>query len=316
MLISIILYSFICFTQNMPLSVGAVSSSGNDTDKPPAPRAFCVMSKKHTDAEIIGKRFGKLLVLSFTGIYGTGTHAKRMVNCKCDCGLIKETRLGSLLSGNTTSCGCNQKPYEGAIVDKYGKYETGLLHVYHQMMSRCHDTKDQAYKYYGGRGIFVNDEWRGSFLSFYDWCISKNWCKGMEIDRKDNNAGYHPDNCRIVSKNINARNRRNNRIIEYKGLKLTMIEWAEKTGVDYDCIRHRLDSNMPLEDVFSNENHFGKHAAKAVVQFDKNGNKIKQFESAIVAAKETGIDVTSIGRVANKVPKYKSAGGFIWEWEI
>lgn len=300
----------------MPLRVGAVPSIWNDADKPPAPKAFCVMSKKYSDAEIIGRRFGKLVVLSFTGIYGTGTHAKRMVSCKCDCGLIKETRLGSLLSGNTTSCGCNQKPYEGSIIKKYGTYDTGLLHIYHQMLSRCHDSKDQSYKNYGARGISVSDEWRGNFLSFYDWCMSNNWQKGMEIDRKDNNGNYHPDNCRIVSKKINARNKRYNRVIEYNGLKLTMIEWAERTGIDYDSIRYRLDKGMSLDDVFSKENHYGKHSEKGVIQFDKKGNKLNKFGSVILAAKATGVTVTSIGRVANKAPKYKTAGGFIWEWEI
>lgn len=45
MLISIVLCSIIYTTQNTPLRVGAVPSFGNDTDKPPTPKAFCLMEE-------------------------------------------------------------------------------------------------------------------------------------------------------------------------------------------------------------------------------------------------------------------------------
>ena len=52
-------------------------------------------SKQH---DIIGKRFGRLLVKKRT--------SKDKVLCCCDCGKEKEIKYGNLVSGNTKSCGC------------------------------------------------------------------------------------------------------------------------------------------------------------------------------------------------------------------
>lgn len=52
---------------------------------------------------------------------------------------------------------------------------------------------------------------------------------------------------------------------------------------------------------------------KAIVQYDKNGKHIKDFESAAQAERMTGIDRNNINRCCNK-KGLKSAGGFIWKF--
>lgn len=42
---------------------------------------------------------------------------------------------------------------------------------YYDMISRCYKPKLRNYKYYGGRGIRVCDEWVNSIESFVDWSI-------------------------------------------------------------------------------------------------------------------------------------------------
>ena len=49
-----------------------------------------------------------------------------------------------------------------------------------------------------------------------------------------------------------------------------------------------------------------------VVQLDKKGNFISEFESLREASRRTGIDDGSICRCCNHKPGYKSAGGFVW----
>ena len=51
---------------------------------------------------------------------------------------------------------------------------------------------------------------------------------------------------------------------------------------------------------------------KKIGQFDKNGNLIKIYESALEASKLTGISNTQIGKVCNG--KAKTAGKFIWKF--
>ena len=54
-----------------------------------------------TSLDLTGRRFGRLTVLSERK---TGSFV--ICTCRCDCGAVKDVRRASLLSGNTTSCGC------------------------------------------------------------------------------------------------------------------------------------------------------------------------------------------------------------------
>lgn len=56
----------------------------------------------------IGKRFGRLEVISYAG-KSNGHH---MWACRCDCGRELEVRQSNLKSGHTTSCGCKFEPNE------------------------------------------------------------------------------------------------------------------------------------------------------------------------------------------------------------
>jgi len=62
------------------------------------------------------------------------------------------------------------------------------------------------YPSYGQRGITVCDRWR-EFENFYSDMGDKPSPK-HSIDRKDNSFGYHPENCRWVTRSIQNQNRK------------------------------------------------------------------------------------------------------------
>lgn len=73
------------------------------------------------------------------------------------------------------------------------------------MKQRCLNRNYTHYKYYGGRGITVCEEWLT-----YD-----NFLRDMgerpentELDRIDNNSGYYRENCRWASKTLQSFNKR------------------------------------------------------------------------------------------------------------
>lgn len=59
---------------------------------------------RHPDLK--GKRFGRLVTSSVAGIDCRGA---RIWRCRCDCGTAVLVRAGSLLEGNTRSCGCRTR---------------------------------------------------------------------------------------------------------------------------------------------------------------------------------------------------------------
>lgn len=63
--------------------------------------------------DLIGKRFGKLLVIGKADPYIGKNYTKPQVLCQCDCGNTLSVRKASLTSGNTTSCS-----YSCGISDK------------------------------------------------------------------------------------------------------------------------------------------------------------------------------------------------------
>lgn len=123
------------------------------------------------------------------------------------------------------------------------------------MIERCYSSNDDSYSIYGGRGITVCEEWK-DFKVFCKWARSNGYDRNADkgectIDRIDNDKGYSPNNCRWVSIKVQARNRRNNRVIEFNGQRRTLTEWAELTDQSKTTLRKRLDSGWSIEDALT-----------------------------------------------------------------
>lgn len=112
------------------------------------------------------------------------------------------------------------------------------------MRQRCTDPKHEKWPSYGGRGITVCRRWMESFESFL---ADMGPCPpGNTIGRKDNDGNYEPSNCRWESVHEQANNRRNNRIIEFDGLSLTISQWAQRIGLSKSALHSRIAREWPI----------------------------------------------------------------------
>lgn len=132
----------------------------------------------------------------------------RMANFLCHCGNEFKARIDSVKSGQQQGCGCVQIKRAREANQTHGDYEAPLYKAYNAMKARCNNENNPNYFRYGGRGIKVCDEW-ASYEPFKKWAISNGHKKGLTLDRKDNNDGYSPENCRWVTHRENMRNRSN-----------------------------------------------------------------------------------------------------------
>jgi len=111
------------------------------------------------------------------------------------------------------------------------KKKRRLLQVrFSNMKQRCQNIKSKDYKNYGGRGINICKEWLGNSENFVQWSLNNGYELGLEIDRKDNNKDYSPENCRYTTKTENSRNQRTNVITHDIARKIKNTNWRDMTN--------------------------------------------------------------------------------------
>lgn len=194
--------------------------------------------------DLIGRKFGRLTVLER---YPEKKRGYIQWVCKCQCGNIIVVRSDLLKSGNTRSCGCLSKEIHSMRCRELGlarathkKSNTRLYKIYANMKDRCYNKNNHAYKDYGLRGITICKEWLESFNVFYEWAINNGYEDNLTIDRKDNNLGYSPNNCRWITKTEQCFNTRHNKFITYNNKTQTLKEWTDELGLSYSKIWKRL----------------------------------------------------------------------------
>lgn len=177
--------------------------------------------------DLRGQPFGKLTVLRENG---RDKRNKILWLCRCECGNEVTVSGGNLRSENTKSCGCYKRERTAESNTTHGMCKTRLYSVWTAMLKRVGVHKgatEEVKRAYQDRGITVCDEWL-VFENFRDWSLSHGYSDDLEIDRKDNDKGYCPENCRWVSRRENANNRRNTVRLE-DGTPLTAF--CSKVGI-------------------------------------------------------------------------------------
>lgn len=125
---------------------------------------------------------------------------------------------------------------------KHGMCGTRIYRTYNHMKDRCVSSTNKDYRFYGGRGITVCDEWLGEngFINFCSWALSNGYADNLTLDRKDSDGNYEPSNCRWITIQEQQRNRRDNIKYTYNGETLCLSEWARRYGIKVETLRKRL----------------------------------------------------------------------------
>lgn len=197
--------------------------------------------------DLTGQRFGRLNVVGFAR---KTKDRQFMWKCKCDCGNEVYVRGYSLRSGNTRSCGCLQVETNIKLRQTHGMAHTRLYNVWVGMKGRCSSPSSGCYKYYGGRGIRVCDEWQ-NFTPFYEWAINNGYQDNLTIDRIDVNGNYCPNNCRWITAKEQSNNTRRNHYITFNGETKTLKEWAKQLHICHTSLIERLDRWDSVEDALT-----------------------------------------------------------------
>ena len=162
--------------------------------------------------DLSGKIFGRL-----TAIKPIRKNNKRNWEWMtiCSCGNTVIVAGAYLTNGHTKSCGCLKNDVAAKLIKErsviHGKSKTRIYNIWQAMRRRCNAPSCQDYKWYGGKGVRVCDEW-SQFQQFYDWSLSNGYQEGLTIDRIDSSRGYTPDNCQWLTNEENVKRSRYEKI--------------------------------------------------------------------------------------------------------
>jgi hypothetical protein len=114
------------------------------------------------------------------------------------------------------------------------------------MLKRCLNERHRDYKDYGGRGITVCPRWL-EFSGFYADMGDKP--AALSLDRKNNDKGYSPENCRWASMFEQGQNKRNSVILTAFGETKTMGLWLRdiRRRVTRGTIVYRMQRGWSAE---------------------------------------------------------------------
>lgn len=119
----------------------------------------------------------------------------------------------------------------------HGLSQSRIYRIWWNMINRCDNPNVLCYQRYGGSGVSYKPEWR-TFENFYN-DMKTGYSDDLTLDRIDNNLGYNKDNCRWIPLREQNLNKRNNRLIEYKGEIKPLTAWIRILNLKPSTVKQR-----------------------------------------------------------------------------
>lgn len=140
--------------------------------------------------------------LTVIGVQAPKDKGRIKLECRCACGNITYVYPYQFTNGDIKSCGCARMGHSECHRGNTSRRTHGLSNDPHykkwnDMVRRCYNPNEPAYRFYGALGIDVCEEWRTSPNAFIQWCKQTHpGGAGLSLDRIDGSKGYSPENCR------------------------------------------------------------------------------------------------------------------------
>ena len=164
--------------------------------------------------------------------------------------------IGEMNKGVFTCWECmkkQEKPKRGNPHDQHGSVNPNFRHgmcgtrtytTWENMKKRCLRPKNKDYKYYGGRGITICDEWH-DFNNFFNDMGEKP--EGKTLDRIDTDKDYCKENCRWSTRKEQQNNQRRTVRVVFNCEVTSLGYLSVELGINAGTLHTRIKSGWPEE---------------------------------------------------------------------
>jgi len=130
-------------------------------------------------------------------------------------------------------------------------YSSRLRVVFKDMLDRCYNASNSAFRFYGGKGILVCSEWLRDVQKFNDWAVLNGYDDSLTIDRIDSNLGYSPENCRWITREQNSKWKSTTNHIYVCGILDSGRGWSKRLGLNVNYVnkflhKHGYDETVSM----------------------------------------------------------------------
>lgn len=173
---------------------------------------------------------------------------QRTALCRCSCGNERSVPIHTLKRGMSGHCGCKVGEMTALQNTTHGMSYSPEYRCWAKMKERCLNPNNKDWPLYGGRGIQVCEQWRGSFEAFYAYMGPRP--DGHSIDRINADGNYEPGNVRWSDDYTQAQNKRVMRWVVLDGQRLALREACRRLGKEgqYKAIWQRMKRGRSFED--------------------------------------------------------------------
>lgn len=191
----------------------------------------------------------------------------------------------------------------------HGCSKERLYKVWKTIKQRCCNTNNKNYPNYGGRGIYLANEWLNDYEAFKNYVLNNLGdydSSNLTLDRIDNDGGYCPGNLRLTTRKVQRINQRleNVTYLTCFGETKCLKEWATDPrvlvlGLSEEGLRMRKKRG------WSDENTLTRHKG-----YRLSGKLTLTLFSLTLTAKEWAdlLEVKSLGLTYDNIRSRKREG--------
>lgn len=227
-----------------------------------------------------GDVFNRLTIIKEVDrhIYPSGD-TRRCFLAQCSCGSEPKTYLISeLRSGKTKSCGC----WNTEKITKHGMNQSRAYQCWADMKTRCDNSSNKYYDYYGGRGITYCDKWK-TFEGFWE-DMKDTYKDDLTLNRRDNDGAYCKENCCWDTKHFQGHMRRKKKgtllnsigmLFDTKSLTYRVRMKIDEYGYSFGTYSTEQEAAKAYDD--ASEMYYGDRPNKTEKAEDWIFNKVKRY---------------------------------------